>query len=378
MRRLSGGNQQKVTIARWIAGGVQTLLCFDPTRGIDIRTKRQIYHLLRELAEAGAAVLLYTSELEEVQLACDRAVVIFGGRVVAEMPADEADEPTLMRRGLRARPSRGAADRGGGERGVSTAAQVAGTSERWADALARRCAGSCVATPGSSGSGCCWPACSCSRRSSSPTTGRPPSRSSRSRRCPTRSRRRARSMAIIAGGVDLSLAAMMALISVSAASLMEGRGDECGRHRGRRSTLLLGVVLGAINGLAVVLTRVPDIVVTLAFFFIWEGAALLVLDIAGRRAPRAGCSELVTGTLGGSPLPAALTDWAPKALVLMVIAIGIVVDPAAAFSPWIVDVRGRVGPPGGLPERRAGPAHEGGVLCPGRPVRGDGRPRRSR
>ena len=97
VRRLSGGNQQKVTIARWIAGGVRTLLCFDPTRGIDIRTKRQIYHLLRELAEAGAAVLLYTSELEEVQLACDRAVVIFGGRVVAEMPADQADEPTLMR-----------------------------------------------------------------------------------------------------------------------------------------------------------------------------------------------------------------------------------------------------------------------------------------
>jgi ribose transport system ATP-binding protein len=97
VQRLSGGNQQKVTIARWIAGGVDTLLCFDPTRGIDIRTKRQIYHLLRELAEAGSAVLLYTSELEEVQLVCDRAVVIFGGKVVDTFPADVADEPTLMR-----------------------------------------------------------------------------------------------------------------------------------------------------------------------------------------------------------------------------------------------------------------------------------------
>ena len=97
VRRLSGGNQQKVTIARWIATGVRTLLCFDPTRGIDIRTKRQIYRLLRELADAGAAVLLYTSELEEVQLACDRAVVIFGGRVVEVMPAAVADEPTLLR-----------------------------------------------------------------------------------------------------------------------------------------------------------------------------------------------------------------------------------------------------------------------------------------
>jgi ribose transport system ATP-binding protein len=97
VRRLSGGNQQKVTIARWVAGGVRTMLCFDPTRGIDIRTKNQIYALLRDLAAAGAAILMYTSELKEIQLVCDRALVIFGGRVVAEVPAAEADEPTLLR-----------------------------------------------------------------------------------------------------------------------------------------------------------------------------------------------------------------------------------------------------------------------------------------
>ncbi|HYM85036.1 MAG TPA: sugar ABC transporter ATP-binding protein [Candidatus Dormibacteraeota bacterium] len=97
VRRLSGGNQQKVTIARWVAGGVRTMLCFDPTRGIDIRTKQQIYVLLRDLAEAGASVLLYTSELKEVQLVCDRAVVIFGGRVVGEIAGPEADEATLLR-----------------------------------------------------------------------------------------------------------------------------------------------------------------------------------------------------------------------------------------------------------------------------------------
>jgi ribose transport system ATP-binding protein len=97
VRRLSGGNQQKVTIARWVAGGVRTMLCFDPTRGIDIRTKHQIYVLLRELAGAGAAVLFHTSELKEVQLVCDRAIVIFGGRVVAEIDASDADEPTLLR-----------------------------------------------------------------------------------------------------------------------------------------------------------------------------------------------------------------------------------------------------------------------------------------
>ena len=56
-----------------------------------------LYELLRELAAGGAAVLLYTSELEEVRLVCDRAVVIFGGRVVEEIPAAEADEPNLLR-----------------------------------------------------------------------------------------------------------------------------------------------------------------------------------------------------------------------------------------------------------------------------------------
>ena len=80
VRRLSGGNQQKVTIARWLANGFQTLLCFDPTRGIDVGTKRQIYALLRHLAADGAAVLLFTSELAEIPLVCDRVVCLYGGR----------------------------------------------------------------------------------------------------------------------------------------------------------------------------------------------------------------------------------------------------------------------------------------------------------
>jgi ribose transport system ATP-binding protein len=97
VRRLSGGNQQKVTIARWVATGVRTLLLFDPTRGIDVRTKRQIYGLVRELAAQGAAVLYYTSELAEIPQACDRVAVIFNGRIVCFMEAATADEPKLMR-----------------------------------------------------------------------------------------------------------------------------------------------------------------------------------------------------------------------------------------------------------------------------------------
>jgi ribose transport system ATP-binding protein len=97
VQRLSGGNQQKVTIARWIAAGTRTILCFDPTRGIDVRTKREIYRLMRELADQGFSVLYYTSELEEVQRVCDRAIVIFGGRVVDILPIEIADEAALTR-----------------------------------------------------------------------------------------------------------------------------------------------------------------------------------------------------------------------------------------------------------------------------------------
>src|ERR1700733_4198866 len=97
VRRLSGGNMQKVVIARWIASGFKTLLCFDPTRGIDIGTKRQIYALLREVAGGGASVLLFTSELPEIRLACDRAIVLFGGKISGEMAAADTDEARLMR-----------------------------------------------------------------------------------------------------------------------------------------------------------------------------------------------------------------------------------------------------------------------------------------
>jgi ribose transport system ATP-binding protein len=96
VQRLSGGNQQKVTIARWLASGFRTLLCFDPTRGIDIQTKEQIYELLRELADEGAGVFLYTSELREIPLVCDRVLVMYNGRIVAEQDAASATEESLL------------------------------------------------------------------------------------------------------------------------------------------------------------------------------------------------------------------------------------------------------------------------------------------
>jgi ribose transport system ATP-binding protein len=86
-----------VTIARWLASGFATMLCFDPTRGIDVGTKRQIYTLLRGLADDGAAILFFSSELAEFPLVCDRVLTLFGGRITAELPAVAADEASLLR-----------------------------------------------------------------------------------------------------------------------------------------------------------------------------------------------------------------------------------------------------------------------------------------
>jgi len=96
VRRLSGGNQQKVVIGRWLATGFRTLLCFDPTRGIDIQTKRQIYDLLREIADTGASVLIYTSELPEIPLVCDRVLVLYNGQVVHDQAGATATEEGLL------------------------------------------------------------------------------------------------------------------------------------------------------------------------------------------------------------------------------------------------------------------------------------------
>ncbi|MFF0717214.1 sugar ABC transporter ATP-binding protein [Micromonospora sp. NPDC003816] len=89
---LSGGNQQKVVFAKWIALGPRLLLLDEPTRGIDVGAKSEIYGLIDELAAAGVAVVLSSSENSELIGVCDRVLVLFDGRVVAERECDGLEE----------------------------------------------------------------------------------------------------------------------------------------------------------------------------------------------------------------------------------------------------------------------------------------------
>jgi ribose transport system ATP-binding protein len=86
---LSGGNQQKVVMARWLARDCRILLFDEPTRGIDVAAKDLIYQLLRDLADAGKAVVVVSSEWTELMLVCDRILVMSAGRISAEFLAGE-------------------------------------------------------------------------------------------------------------------------------------------------------------------------------------------------------------------------------------------------------------------------------------------------
>ena len=94
-REFSGGNQQKIVFAKWLLAGSRILLLYDPTRGVDVGTKAEIYHLVREFAEAGGAVLYYSTDIPELVNLCDEVAVIYRGRI-AEMLADDSISETRI------------------------------------------------------------------------------------------------------------------------------------------------------------------------------------------------------------------------------------------------------------------------------------------
>ncbi|MGA5757012.1 sugar ABC transporter ATP-binding protein [Nonomuraea bangladeshensis] len=93
---LSGGNQQKVVLAKWLARRPSVLIVDEPTRGIDVGTKAEVHRLLSELAASGVAVLMISSELPEVLGMADRVLVMHEGRLVAELDRAEASEESVM------------------------------------------------------------------------------------------------------------------------------------------------------------------------------------------------------------------------------------------------------------------------------------------
>jgi ribose transport system ATP-binding protein len=96
VRTLSGGNQQKVVIGRWLLGDTRLLLLDEPTRGVDVGARAELYQVIRHLADTGVGVLMVSSEVPEVLGLADRVVVMREGRVVRQAPAGSLDEETVL------------------------------------------------------------------------------------------------------------------------------------------------------------------------------------------------------------------------------------------------------------------------------------------
>src|SRR5687768_2654547 len=97
---LSGGNQQKVVIAKWLLAALKVLILDEPTRGVDVGAKAEIYHLMNDLVRQGVAIIMISSELPEVLGMADRILVMREGEKAAELSRAEATEEVVMRHAI--------------------------------------------------------------------------------------------------------------------------------------------------------------------------------------------------------------------------------------------------------------------------------------
>jgi ribose transport system ATP-binding protein len=96
-KNLSGGNQQKIVLAKWLATKPKILMLDEPTRGIDINAKNEIYKLILQLADEGLGILVVSSELPEILAVSDRILVMSEGSITAEFAANEATEDNILK-----------------------------------------------------------------------------------------------------------------------------------------------------------------------------------------------------------------------------------------------------------------------------------------
>ena len=95
-RNLSGGNQQKVVLAKWVSLGPKVLIFDEPTRGIDVGAKAEIYHLMRSLADGGVAILMISSDMEEILGVSDRVAVMHEGALTGVLERAQCSEEAIM------------------------------------------------------------------------------------------------------------------------------------------------------------------------------------------------------------------------------------------------------------------------------------------
>ncbi len=307
---LSGGNQQKIVLGRWSLGQPKVYVFEEPTQGVDVATKLEIYRRIRAAASAGAAVLVISSDLLELIGLSDRIAVLAGGRVVDMVPARDATEERII----------GSAVRGGRQ-----AAPAAVPGPTIPD---RRRALSGTRLLGRYGNALLL-AGLITALAAFTATRAPYFLTTRNlgdlalQVTPLALVALGQLATVLLGGIDLSVGPVVSLVTTIASFLLTGEGAAA-TLGGVLACLAAGLAVGAANAALILRLRIPDLVATLATYSMVTGAALLV-----RPSPGGMLGEAVTDRLTAQIGPV------PAAAVAVVLAI--------VLTEWLL-VRGRLGP----------------------------------
>jgi ribose transport system ATP-binding protein len=287
VRTLSGGNQQKVVIGKWLLKNPRILLLNDPTRGIDVGTKQELYRLMRELAQAGLGVLFYSTDYEELIGMCDRVVVCYGGKLIRELSGPDLNEHNLITASLNLGESTGAAESESIETNRPKAPAWQNLNRFW-----KRNAG---------------PALSflvfaimfilfASQQSNGLSTNVLTSVSNKGAVLGYVAI--AQTLVILTGGFDLSVGMVMTMASCLASVILNGSAGQTALAA--LAVLASGLLAGIVNAVIVVLGRIQPIIATLATGAIYFGIALWLRPSPGGNVNE-DLSNALTYDAGGIP-----------------------------------------------------------------------------
>lgn len=285
---LSGGNQQKVVFARWLIGNARVIVFDEPTQGVDVGTKQEIYRIIREMAEAGATVIVLSSDLPELIGLTDRLLVFNDGGIVMNVPSEGATEEQVIGAAVSASASIRQSNAAGS---TSKAKQVATKTrslllQRYGPALLLAALiGAMVVTASVYAPYFLTP------RNFGSMAGQ---------LSPIALAALGQMATILLGGIDLSIGPTISLVTTIASYVLSA---EYGVPvaLGIAACLGAGVAVGCLNGILTAVLRIPDLVATLATFTIVQGVALIVRPAPGGRVDPE-IAAAITERIGRLPL----------------------------------------------------------------------------
>lgn len=262
---LSGGNQQKVVFARWFIGDAEVYIFDEPTQGVDVATKLEIYGVIRELADAGAAILVVSSDLPELIGLTDRILVFSDGRIAADIASAEATEESVISHAFSGMQDDSQSD----SSGFKTRAQPGNpVMSRYLPALMLLALLIGITVIAS----LLAPYFLTARNFSSMA----------GQIAPLAFAALGQMATILLGGIDLSIGPTISLVTTIASYVLAPE-NTLPAIVGIAICLLAGFAVGIMNAVLVAVLRIPDLVATLATFSIVQGAALIVRPSPGGR-----------------------------------------------------------------------------------------------